>query len=71
MNTDIVPATDSLEGAPLLTEGADVSHITPPLTLSRKKKAALVISYLMQEGAEVPLSNLPSDIQTEHIEEIS
>ena len=71
MNTDIVPATDSLEGAPLLTEGADVSHITPPLTLSRKKKAALVISYLMQEGAEVPLSNLPSDIQTELIEEIS
>ena len=33
--------------------------------LSRKAKAAIVVQFLLQEGAEVPLSALPEDLQAE------
>lgn len=35
----------------------------PPLT--RRAKAAIVVQFLLNEGAEVPLSSLPDDLQSE------
>ncbi|MFD1341775.1 flagellar motor switch protein FliG [Litorisediminicola beolgyonensis] len=36
-----------------------------PATLSRKAKAAIVVQFLLNEGAEVPLSALPDALQAE------
>lgn len=36
-----------------------------PDGLSRKAKAAIIVQFILNEGADVPLSSLPEDLQTE------
>ncbi|GGB04455.1 flagellar motor switch protein FliG [Allosediminivita pacifica] len=36
-----------------------------PAGLSRKAKAAIIVQFILNEGADVPLSALPDDLQTE------
>ncbi|MHA6323522.1 flagellar motor switch protein FliG [Roseivivax sp. CAU 1753] len=36
-----------------------------PLTLGRRAKAAIVVQFILNEGAEVPLASLPDALQTE------
>ncbi|MCP9483922.1 flagellar motor switch protein FliG [Shimia sp. CNT1-13L.2] len=39
--------------------------ISGPLGLSRRHKAAIIVRFLLNEGADVPLTDLPDDIQAD------
>lgn len=44
---------------------------SPQRILSKKQKAAIIIRLLLSEGAELPLANLPENMQTDLIELMS
>lgn len=49
-----------------LTPMARISPPTPaPLALSRKQKAAIIVRFLLNEGADIPLTDLPDAMQAE------
>lgn len=57
---------------PSLPQPAKLSPAAPPITahhkgkpLSRKAKAAIIVQYLLNEGADLPLSSLPEDMQSQ------
>lgn len=45
--------------------------VKPPIRLTRKQKAAVVVRLLLAEGAPLKLSELPDDLQTELAQSIS
>jgi flagellar motor switch protein FliG len=58
---DLIPADPNAASAVI---GSDT--IIPPkpdLTLSRKAKAAIVVRFLLNNGADIPLEDLPEDLQ--------
>ncbi|WP_299206719.1 FliG C-terminal domain-containing protein [uncultured Tateyamaria sp.] len=58
--TDLVPV--SATPAPVQQGGGFSSTRTPP-SLSRRAKAAIVVRLLLNEGADIPLEELPEDLQ--------
>ena len=56
--SDLVP----FSGAPVMAGGA---HGPSSPKLSRKAKAAIVVRLLLNEGADIPLEDLPEKLQTE------
>lgn len=61
--TDLVPM---MSAAPALTQpGGGVSLTRSPATLSRRAKAAIVVRLLLNEGADIPLEDLPEDLQAD------
>ncbi len=36
----------------------------PPARLTRRQKAAIIVRFLLQEGADLPISDLPDDLQS-------
>lgn len=58
--TDLVP----MSAAPaLLQSGGGVSSSAGTSNLSRRAKAAIVVRLLLNEGADIPLEDLPEDLQ--------
>ncbi len=43
----------------------DLPRVVPDTTLSQKAKAAIVVRLLINEGADIPLEELPDDLQEE------
>lgn len=58
--TELVPV--SATPAPVQQGGGFSSTRTPP-SLSRRAKAAIVVRLLLNEGADIPLEELPEDLQ--------
>lgn len=50
---------------------APVKERIVPLDLSRRQKAAVIVRFLMAEGARLPLADLPESVQTALTEEIA
>ena len=66
METNLIPHTQIPEIS------SDPSLLTQPpnifgqdRTFSRREKAAMVIGLMMQQGVDLPLSRLPSELQSE------
>ncbi|MEX0279712.1 MAG: flagellar motor switch protein FliG, partial [Arenibacterium sp.] len=47
------------------TGGAVATGALPPAALSNKAKAAIVVRYLLNEGADIPLEDLPEEAQAQ------
>ncbi|MEQ6247650.1 FliG C-terminal domain-containing protein [Sulfitobacter sp. HNIBRBA3233] len=45
--------------------GADRPRLVPDTSLSQRAKAAIVVRLLINEGADIPLEDLPADLQAE------
>ncbi|WP_299040995.1 FliG C-terminal domain-containing protein [uncultured Tateyamaria sp.] len=60
--TDLVPM--SAAPAPVQS-GGGVSLTRRPATLSRRAKAAIVVRLLLNEGADIPLEELPEELQAD------
>lgn len=58
--TDLVPV--SATPAPV-QQGGGFSSTRAPHSLSRRAKAAIVVRLLLNEGADIPLEDLPEDLQ--------
>jgi flagellar motor switch protein FliG len=56
--TDLVPM--SAAPAPMPLGGGSISR---PVKLSRRAKAAIVVRLLLNEGADIPLEDLPEELQ--------
>lgn len=57
---DLIPM-DSTAGMPAV--GSNPIIAKPDLTLSRKAKAAIVVRFLLNGGADIPLEDLPEELQ--------
>lgn len=57
---DLIPM-DQRAASPV--HGSNPIHPKPDLTLSRKAKAAIVVRLLLNNGADIPLEELPEDLQ--------
>jgi flagellar motor switch protein FliG len=54
----------ALPSADLILPGADAPAAQPrPLPLSRRRKAAIVVRFLLAQGQRLPLHGLPQDLQ--------
>ncbi|MEX0309790.1 MAG: flagellar motor switch protein FliG [Tateyamaria sp.] len=59
--TNLVP----MSAAPALAQSGGGFTSTRGRTLSRKAKAAIVVRLLLNEGADIPLEDLPEDLQAQ------
>ena len=60
--TDLVP----MSAAPAVVQsGGGVSLTRSPANLSRRAKAAIVVRLLLNEGADIPLEDLPEELQAD------
>ena len=57
---DLIPM-DPSAATPVV--GSPPTPPKPDLTLSRKAKAAIVVRFLLNNGADIPLEDLPEDLQ--------
>jgi flagellar motor switch protein FliG len=48
---------------PLARTGPSAPPMTPAVRLSRRAKAAIIVQFILKEGANVPLTALPEDLQ--------
>ena len=48
-----------------LPSPSDLAPASGRRPLSRRAKAAIIVQFLLNEGADVPLSALPEDLQAE------
>ena len=56
--TDLVP----MSAAPAVAQSGGGSSL-PPMRLSQRAKAAIVVRLLLNEGADIPLEDLPEELQ--------
>jgi len=56
--TDLVP----MSAAPALAQSGGGSSL-PPMRLSQRAKAAIVVRLILNEGADIPLEELPEELQ--------
>jgi flagellar motor switch protein FliG len=47
------------------------AHATPPLRLTGRQKAAILVRVLMAQGADLPIASLPDDLQAALAEQIA
>ncbi len=59
------PALAPAAGADPMMPMADPAPSAPPLMLSSKAKAAIVVRLLLNEGADIPIEDLPDEMQME------
>ena len=50
---------------PVTTASKAVGRIIPNPTLSKRAKAAIVVRLLINEGADIPLEELPAELQAQ------
>ncbi|QUJ77957.1 flagellar motor switch protein FliG [Sulfitobacter albidus] len=48
-----------------LSPDAPLAHLVPDTTISQRAKAAIVVRLLINEGADIPLEELPESLQAE------
>ncbi|MEP5090551.1 MAG: FliG C-terminal domain-containing protein [Paracoccaceae bacterium] len=62
---DVMTIPTQAAPIPHMAAGAGMPRIIPQTNLSKRAKAAIVVRLLINEGAEIPLEELPAELQAQ------